>query len=89
MPRPTSIYWLIDVRPETIAAGWLQGLPFYAGKTDREPEKRLREHQGDDVLPSPKSLRILECGEHAGGSVRDPPAATIIGTVALAEARIR
>jgi hypothetical protein len=43
--RPTSIYWLVDTRPETIAAGWLQGLPFYCGKTVRSVAKRLAGHR--------------------------------------------
>jgi hypothetical protein len=62
--RPTSIYWLVDIRPETIAAGWAQGLPFYCGKSVR-PEARLREHKRASSLDSsrPVLVRIYECGE--------------------------
>jgi hypothetical protein len=42
--RPTFIYWLLDIRPETIAAGWPAGCPFYCGKSVR-PNLRLGEHK--------------------------------------------
>lgn len=68
MPRrkntePTSIYWLQDIRPETIAAGWAQGLPFYVGKTIRKPEYRLKAHVHSAAKRSRGKVgaRILEC----------------------------
>lgn len=42
--RPTTIYWLVDVSPETIAKGWPDGYPFYCGKTVFDPFKRLDQH---------------------------------------------
>lgn len=69
MPRrkvnlPTAIYWLFDMRPETIAAGWLFGLPFYCGKSVR-PRGRLKEHKTaarrGKSLPVHEGVR--ECGE--------------------------
>jgi len=64
--RPTHIYWLLDIRPETIAAGWVQGLPFYCGKTVQKPEKRLREHRysASKRQYGKVGSRILECSEH-------------------------
>lgn len=63
--RPTSIYWLIDIRPETIATGWLQGLPFYCGKTVAKPQRRLRGHFSDAKrYPyKPVARRLHACGE--------------------------
>ena len=66
LAEPTAIYWIVDIRPETIAAGWLQGLPFYVGKTMRKPSKRLAEHllfarRGDAGITYD---RIRDCGEH-------------------------
>lgn len=42
--KPTSIYWLIDNRPETIASGWPIGRPFYCGKTVLNINRRLQSH---------------------------------------------
>lgn len=42
--RPTTIYWLIDMRPETIASGWPIGKPFYCGKTVTNIERRISNH---------------------------------------------
>lgn len=58
--KPTNIYWLYDMRPETIAGGYQNGKPFYCGKTVQKPERRLRRHHyspSGDAGP-----RILECG---------------------------
>lgn len=43
----TFIYWLYDIRPETIAKGWAQGYPFYCGKTHTSVEYRLATHRRD------------------------------------------
>lgn len=63
--KPTSIYWLMDIRPETIAAGWVQGLPFYCGKTIRTPESRLSGHRTDARRSSPGRVGpyVKNCGE--------------------------
>lgn len=45
--RPTKIYWLFDMRPETIAAGWSNGQPFYCGKTVHKMCDRLAGHRFD------------------------------------------
>jgi hypothetical protein len=42
--RPTLIYWLVDVRPETLAARGGVGFPFYCGKTVYSTGKRLADH---------------------------------------------
>jgi hypothetical protein len=64
--RPTFIYWLIDTRPETIAAGWSAGLPFYCGKTVHAPETRFKGHLHlARKKPARRlSLRLAACGEH-------------------------
>lgn len=64
--RPTLIYWLIDMRPETIAAGWHSGYPFYCGKTVVLPIRRLVQHRHTAVeYPRRQlSVAIRECGEH-------------------------
>lgn len=63
--RPTIIYWLFDVRSETIAEGWSNGKPFYCGKTVSEPEKRLAQHRLKATTnPHGKvSEHINACGE--------------------------
>jgi hypothetical protein len=62
MSKTVFIYWLLDVRPEMIAAGYHSGYPFYCGKA-LDPSKRLKQHVGaaqyDD---SKKSRRIVACG---------------------------
>lgn len=45
--RPTKIYWLYDMRPETMALGWIDGLPFYCGKTVFNVSDRLAGHRFD------------------------------------------
>jgi hypothetical protein len=42
--RPTSIYWLFDMRPETLVE-WPKGRPFYCGKSIYDPPSRLRDHR--------------------------------------------
>lgn len=49
MPRvlrhvPTNIYWLIDVRPETLIE-WPKGRPFYCGKTIFDVDVRFAHHR--------------------------------------------
>lgn len=63
--RPTLIYWLLDVRPETIAAGWSSGQPFYCGKTVYDVGFRLRNHHRAAVLQPhrPISKKLIECGD--------------------------
>jgi hypothetical protein len=63
--RRTFIYWLVDVRPETIAAGWSAGQPFYCGKTVSDPEERLRTHKYIALhTERPVSSVIRECGDN-------------------------
>lgn len=45
--KTTYIYWLFDMRPETIALGWDTGYPFYCGKSIRKLEYRLARHFAD------------------------------------------
>lgn len=63
--KPTDIYWLVDMRPETIAAGWPNGKPFYCGKTVRGIEVRLKQHKSETKKsPNRKVCKIiLTCGE--------------------------
>lgn len=60
--RPTHIYWLIDVRPEVIAAGWPNGQPFYCGKSVH-PQKRFKQHLYSAVHGSHGDVgtRVAEC----------------------------
>lgn len=62
--RPTTIYWLVDTRPETIAIGWPTGYPFYCGKTVFSVERRLGGHRRAAVLQPhrPISQWITACG---------------------------
>lgn len=64
--RPTSIYWLYDMRPETIAMGWKNGFPFYCGKTVQKVTNRLLMHRKDAVrFPDRLSSKwINACGSH-------------------------
>lgn len=64
--RPTLIYWLLDIRPETIAAGWPVGKPFYCGKTVSTTNDRLRGHREcARRFPAREiSKRLAACGEH-------------------------
>lgn len=60
---PTYIYWLVDVRPETLTR-FPNGRPFYCGKTIREPSYRLACHVTiSRRFPSRLiSKRLHECG---------------------------
>lgn len=63
--RDTVIYWLLDTRPETMAAGWPLGEPFYCGKTVRSTAKRLVSHRSS-AAHNPHGrvgARLLECGD--------------------------
>lgn len=58
--RPTTIYWLVDMRPETIAKGWPDGYPFYCGKTVFDPFTRLNQHFQDATRTSSRPVcRLL------------------------------
>lgn len=63
--RPTTIYWLLDVRPETLAARGI-GMPFYCGKTIYSIHKRLAEHRAAALRrpDRPVALWLQTCGEH-------------------------
>lgn len=64
--RPTTIYWLVDVRPETQQAVRSIGFPFYCGKTVDTPAQRLAAHR-DAAKRFPKRLIsqwLNACGEH-------------------------
>lgn len=53
------------MRPETIAAGWSNGLPFYCGKTDRLLRLRLYEHRNDAIRKRARvNRRVRELGVH-------------------------
>lgn len=62
---PTSIYWLIDMRPETLLT-WPNGRVRYCGKTVHPLKQRLVEHQNQAQrhLRRPLSKWIVECCEH-------------------------
>lgn len=62
--RPTTIYWLVDVRPE-ILVQWPRGYPFYCGKTVLRPQYRFDRHRRDSFkFPDrPLSKRLRECDE--------------------------
>lgn len=62
--RPTSIYWLVDVRPETLAK-WPNGYPFYCGKTVTSPHRRLiAHHNAAKQFPERKLSHYLRiCGD--------------------------
>lgn len=64
--RPTYIYWLIDMRPEIIAAGWHSGYPFYCGKTVKSVAKRFAQHKyaAQHAPVGQISERLHLCGEH-------------------------
>jgi hypothetical protein len=63
--RSTNIYWLIDVRPETIASGWPIGKPFYCGKTVNSAHQRRLDHKYEAAKGTRKiHARVRECGEN-------------------------
>lgn len=61
--RPTAIYWLVDVRADTLARH-PNGKPFYCGKTIKEPIVRLQGHRTDARRNPNKPIakRLNECG---------------------------
>lgn len=63
--RPTNIYWLYDVRPDTIADGWPNGKPFYCGKTVATPQTRLSQHrcQATRKPHGDVGARVVECDQ--------------------------
>jgi hypothetical protein len=63
--KSTLIYWLFDIRPETLSF-WPEGRPFYCGKTIRTAKYRLHQHkwQAQHRPDREHSKRLLECGEH-------------------------
>jgi hypothetical protein len=68
MPRisktqSTYIYWLFDVRPQTLAV-YPNGYPFYCGKTVMRPRARLNCHRssGRKHPSRPISIKLRECG---------------------------
>lgn len=63
----TSIYWIMDLRPEIIADGYSSGKPFYCGKTIFDPQLRLFDHRGRDSRRHPNrpiAKRLAVCGDH-------------------------
>lgn len=71
--RATTIYWLVDTRPDTIAAGWPNGLPFYCGKTVFDHEFRLRDHRRDAIRHPHRLIakRMVECGDFVRSRVME------------------
>lgn len=63
--RDVTIYWLLDMRPETIASGNPAGYPFFCGKTT-DPEARLHKLLTDAWrIATTRDERIHQCGiEH-------------------------
>lgn len=63
--RPTSIYWLIDIRPETLATA-PKGRPFYCGKTVYPLKVRLNNHRryAENHPSRPLSICINTCAKH-------------------------
>lgn len=63
--RPTSIYWLFDMRPETLVK-WPVGLPFYCGKTILNPIDRFTKHRSDVRRYPVKAIsqRLDACRKH-------------------------
>jgi hypothetical protein len=63
--KPTTIYWLVDVRPETLTTR-PNGLPFYCGKTIQAPHERLKRHKNAaERFPGRAiSQRLAACANH-------------------------
>lgn len=71
--RPTTIYWLVDVRPETQQAVRSIGFPFYCGKTVDTLPRRLAAHR-DSANKHPHRLIsqwLKACGPHVRVHVVD------------------
>lgn len=60
--RPTTIYWLVDVRPEILLAH-PNGKPFYCGKTVKDVTNRIQGHRAAArMYPNrPVCRRLKEC----------------------------
>lgn len=63
--RPTAIYWLVDVRPATLAT-WPNGLPFYCGKTVASLSRRFSAHRREARNGAARPLhdRLRLCGDY-------------------------
>jgi hypothetical protein len=63
--RSTTIYWLVDVRPQTLIDR-PNGKPFYCGKTVMSPARRLRDHRVAARKWPKRAISevLLSCGEH-------------------------
>lgn len=74
--RPTLIYWLIDIRPDTLI-NRPNGRPFYCGKTVFPVLTRLKNHRVDMMRhpQRPISSWLKECGENVRVQVMEivPP----------------
>lgn len=71
--KGTSIYWLLDVRPE-ILVDHPAGKPFYCGKTIFTVEQRLHDHMGRDSNRHPNRLiakRLAECNGQVSFAVME------------------
>lgn len=60
--RPTTIYWLVDVRPEILLTH-PNGKPFYCGKTVKDVTSRIQGHRAATrMYPNrPVCRRLKEC----------------------------
>jgi len=63
-PLPTTIYWLYDVRPETLAQ-CPEGRPFYCGKTVQDTKRRFEAHRHNARKYPDRAIsrKINECGD--------------------------
>lgn len=63
--KPTSIYWLVDTRPETLT-DWPDGLPFYCGKTVGKIQRRLAGHKRDALRFPGREMgkRLIACANY-------------------------
>jgi hypothetical protein len=76
-PRPTVIYWLFDMRPETLFE-WPGGRPFYCGKTVRNAPWRLSKHKraACRTPKRPISIWLNACGENVRAQTMEVVATT-------------
>jgi hypothetical protein len=58
----TTIYWLVDMRPEVIAAGFPRGVPFYCGMT-KGPLRKILSTLRKSGRPALAEV-AKECGAH-------------------------
>lgn len=63
--KPTSIYWLFDMRPETLVE-YPNGRPFYCGKTVKDATARLVKHRAvaRECPHRPIATWLNECGDY-------------------------